>query len=64
MEIGSLADIALAQMPSMSTTAPNDIAVAMLSKQLDLTQEMGAEMVKAMEHSVNPSVGGNIDVYA
>ena len=64
MQIGSLADIALAQMPSLSTTAPNDIAVAMLSKQLDLTQEMGAEMVKAMEHSVNPGVGGNIDVYA
>ena len=64
MEIGSLADIALAQMPSLSTTAPSDIAVAMLSKQLDLTQEMGAEMVKAMEHSVNPGIGGNIDVYA
>ena len=64
MEIGSLADIALAQMPSLSTTAPSDISVIMLSKQLDLTQEMGAEMVKAMEHSVNPNVGGNIDVYA
>lgn len=64
MEIGSLADIALAQMPSLSTTAPSDIAVAMLSKQLDLTQEMGADMIKAMEHSVNPNVGGNIDVYA
>lgn len=62
MEIGSLADIALAQMPSMS--APSDISVAMLSKQLDLTQEMGASMIKAMELSVNPNVGGNIDVYA
>lgn len=62
MEISSLADIALAQMPS--TSPPSDISVAMLSKQLDLTQEMGANMVKAMELSVNPNVGGNIDAYA
>lgn len=63
MEIGSLADIALAQMPA-TTSVPSDISVAMLSKQLDLTQEMGADMIKAMENSVNPAVGGNIDVYA
>ncbi len=62
MEIGSLADIALSQMSGMS--APNDISIAMLSKQLDMTQEMGAEMIKAMELSVNPGVGANIDVYA
>lgn len=64
MEIGSLADIALAQMPSLSTSAPNDIAVAMLSKQLDMTQTMGSNMVKAMELSVNPHIGGNINTYA
>ncbi len=64
MEIGALADIALAQMPAISTTKPSDISIAMLSKQLDLTQEMGADMIKAMEQSVNPGIGGNIDVYA
>ena len=37
MEISSMADFALAQMPAMS--APSDISVAMLSKQLDMTQE-------------------------
>lgn len=63
MGIGSLADIALAQMP-VSTSVPSDISVAMLSKQLDLTQEMGADMIKAMENSVNPAIGSNIDVYA
>lgn len=63
MGIGSLVDIALAQMPA-TTSVPSDISVAMLSKQLDLTQEMGADMIKAMENSVNPAVGGNIDVYA
>lgn len=64
MEIGSLADIALAQMPSSTSSVPSDISIAMLSKQLDLTQEMGADMIKAMELSVNPGIGGNIDVYA
>lgn len=64
MEIGSLADIALAQMPALSTAKPSDISIAMLSKQLDMTQEMGADMIKAMEHSVQPNIGGNIDVYA
>ena len=48
MEIGSLADIALAQMPALSTAKPSDISIAMLSKQLDMTQEMGADMIKAM----------------
>lgn len=64
MEIGSLADIALSQMPALSTTKPSDISIAMLSKQLDMTQEMGADMIKAMEQSVTPHIGGNIDVYA
>lgn len=64
MEVNSMANIALAQMPSMSTSVPSDISVALLSKQLDLSQEMGDSMIQAMELSVNPNVGGNIDVYA
>ncbi len=62
MEIGSLANAALSQVSG--TSVPNDVSIAMLSKQLDLTQEMGAEMIKAMELSVNPGVGGNFDAYA
>ncbi len=62
MPVGSLASIALNQMPALSV--PSDISIAVLSKQLDVTETMGAEMIQAMEHSVNPSVGGNIDVYA
>lgn len=64
MQVHSFADIALSAMPSISTDVPSDIAVAMLGKQLDLTQEMGADMVKAMELSVNPNIGGNFDAYA
>ena len=62
MQVGP-ADIALAQMPNMAATVPSDISIALLSKQLDVTQEMGEDMIKAMEHSVNTHIGGNIDVY-
>ena len=64
MDVGSLPNIALAQMPSLSTSVPSDISIALLSKQLDLSQTLGMDMVKGMEQSVNPGIGGNIDVYA
>lgn len=64
MEVSALPNIALAQMPSLSTSVPSDISIALLSKQLDLSQTLGMDMVKAMEQSVNPGIGGNIDVYA
>ncbi len=63
MPVQSLGDIALSQMPKMASTVATDISIALLGKQLDTTQQMGAEMIKAMERSVNPDVGGNIDVY-
>ncbi len=45
-------------------SAPSKVNVAMLSKALDAQQKSGAEMVKMMEQSVNPSIGSNIDVSA
>ncbi len=39
------------------------VGTAVLDQSLDLTQEMGASMVKMMEHSVTPELGGSIDVY-
>ncbi len=61
MGIDSLTSTALSalDMPSTST----DIAIAMLGKQLDLSETMGESMVRAMELSVNPNVGSNIDIY-
>lgn len=64
MEINSLTNIVLADMPSLSTSVSSDISVAMLSKQLEMTQTLGMDMVKAMELSVNPNIGSNIDVSA
>ena len=61
MGIDSLTSIALStlDMPSTST----DIGIAVLGKQLDLSETMGDSMVRAMELSVNPNVGNNIDIY-
>lgn len=60
MDVGVLSTIALNQLPT--TDAPSDIGLAVLSKQLDVSQQMGSEMVKALENSVTPYLGGNIDV--
>ena len=62
MDIASLST-ALSSVQA-SGSVQNDVGVLMLSKQLDLTETMGAEMVKAMEQSVNPNVGVNFDVSA
>lgn len=40
----------------------NDVGVAMLGKQLDMVEVMGDSMVKALEQSVNPHLGANIDI--
>ena len=60
MDVGALSTIALNQLPT--TDAPSDIGLAVLSKQLDVSQQMGSEMVKALENSVTPYLDGNIDV--
>ena len=44
----------------------NDVGVAMLSKSLDTMQDTGAAIVASIdsipETSVNPDIGGNIDI--
>jgi len=60
MDIGSLSTIALNQLPA--TGNPSDVDLAILSKQLDVSQEMGSQMVKALENSVTPYLGGNLDI--
>lgn len=68
MEIGALASTALYQMNQTSTKVggydtPSDIGVAMLNKQLDVSQSSGEALIRAMELSVNPAIGSNIDLY-
>ena len=59
MDVTALNNIALSQISP--STSPSDISVAILGKQLDVTQKLGDTMIQAMERSVNPHIGGNID---
>ena len=40
----------------------SDVGVAVLAKNLDVIEDMSDGMKKMMELSVNPNLGGNIDV--
>ena len=60
MDVTALDNIALSQISP--STSPSDISVAILGKQLDVTQKLGDTMIQAMERSVNPHIGGNIDI--
>ena len=60
MDVTALNNIALSQISP--STSPSDISVAILGKQLDVTQKLGDTMIQAMERSVNTHIGGNIDI--
>ena len=51
MDVTALNNIALSQISP--STSPSDISVAILGKQLDVTQKLGDTMIQAMERSVN-----------
>ena len=53
MDVTTLNNIALSQISP--STSPSDISVAILGKQLDVTQKLGDTMIQAMERSVNAS---------
>lgn len=55
-------DIASLSTALSMTQLHNDIGVLMLGKQLDAAETMGDSMVKLMEQSITPHVGGNIDI--
>lgn len=55
-------DIASLSTALSMTQVNNDFGVIMLSKQLDTAEDMGDSMIKLMEQSVTPHLGGNIDI--
>lgn len=60
-------NIAALSSAAASADVQNAFSVGMLSKSLDSFETLGENMVKiidasAMEHSVNPHIGGNIDI--
>ncbi len=62
MRIDSLASA----LSSVSMTSPGSlseaISVKMLENNMEQVEAMNVQLVKMMEQSVNPNVGGNIDV--
>ena len=60
MDLGM--DIAGYSGANASANVQQSVSVAMLSKTLDVQQMQGDQLTKMMEMSVNPSVGGNIDI--
>lgn len=60
-------DVAGVSMALAQTKVQGDLGVIMLSKAMDLSEVLGDGMVEmldaaAMERSVTPHIGGNIDV--
>ena len=57
MEISGFSPMAMS-----AANVMNDISMQVLSNNLDTLESLGNGMVKMMEMSVTPHVGGNIDV--
>lgn len=60
-------DIAVLSMNMAMMDVQSQVGIKMLSKAIDLGEELGAGVVDmvdaaALERSVNPAVGGNIDI--
>ena len=62
MEITAMPDIASLSMAMATNKTMNDVGVALLDKSLETYTDLGDSMTKMMEQSVNPYLGGNIDV--
>ncbi|MCR5023487.1 MAG: YjfB family protein [Lachnospiraceae bacterium] len=55
-------DIASLSMYMAKNETLQDVGTALLSNALDVQKSMGAATINMMEQSVNPAVGGNIDL--
>ncbi len=55
-------DIPALSMDMAQWNIGNQLGTALLSKSLDTAESMGDNMVKMMERSVTPELGGNIDL--
>jgi len=59
-------DIPALSMALAQNKVLTDVGVAMLSKNLDLMEDVGSSLIEGIdavsELSVNPDIGGNIDI--
>ena len=62
MEFGSVDGIALVAMNIKQVDTLNQVGTAVLSNAIDQSEVMGQSMIKMMELSVNPGIGGSFDM--
>lgn len=62
MEIGAINSALSAVTTSQTGTVAAETSMAMLDKSLELNEAMNQSMIKMMENSVNPAIGGNFDM--
>lgn len=55
-------DIAGYATAQSAVSLQSQVSVSMMAKTLDLQESMGDQLTQMMERSVNPSVGGTIDI--
>ncbi|MEE3467353.1 MAG: YjfB family protein [Eubacterium sp.] len=61
MEISDGLDITRYALLSAQNTTMEGVGIAMMKNALDMQEQMGAEITRMMEQSVNPDLGANID---
>ncbi len=62
MEISDGLNIARYAAISAQNSTMEGVGIAMLSKAMDMQEQMGAELTQMMEQSINPGLGANIDL--
>lgn len=62
MEIGAINSALSAVTTSKTGTVAAETSMAMLDKSLELNEAMNQSMIKMMENSVTPAIGGNFDM--
>ena len=62
MDISGGIDIARYATISAQNSTMEGVGIAMMSKALDMQEQMGAEITQMMEQSLNPHLGANVDL--
>ena len=62
MDISDGIDIARYATISAQNSTMEGVGIPMMSKALDMQEQMGAEITQMMEQSVNPNLGANVDL--
>lgn len=62
MELADGMNIELYSMVNAQNSLMQSVGTGMLAKTLDMQEMMGAQLTQMMEQSVNPHLGGNIDI--